>query len=100
MAQSGNQPHYVAVPVPIPVPVSVEQYNAATAANSAIPGNQQRTTMAHAYPTTTTTTTAAVAAQQQSVNQASYSPDGPLGAQQSHKGHTTYSNQSSGRDNN
>lgn len=99
MAQSGNQPHYVAVPVPIPVPVSVEQYNAATAANSAIPGNQQRTTMAHVYPTTTTAA-AAAAAQQQSVNQASYSPDGPLDAQQSHKGHATYSNQSSVPDNN
>ena len=95
MAPPGSQPHYVAVPVPIPVPVSLEQYNAATAGVQ-LSGNQQQTTMAHAYHTAVLQQQQ----QQQSANQALYSPDGPLGAQQSHKDHTTHSNQPSGGDNN
>lgn len=99
---SGSQPHYVAVPVPIPVPVSLEQYNAATAGGS-IPGSNHQQgggggTMTHAYYAAAAA--AAAAQQQQSVNQALYSPDGPLGAQQSHKGHGTHSNPPSGSDNN
>lgn len=54
--------------------------------------------MTHAYYAAAAA--AAAQHQQQSVNQALYSPDGPLAAQPPHKGHGTHINPPPGSDNN